>query len=175
MINHKGVIVVPNYIAQEDIDLGIGFLVSGEVYPFKDNPQVLVSSFLNRGTYALVARYVRMVNASHRNLRNLEIDVYCSEAFLSAWPTGAEAGVHMDNHLGYEYLEYSSVLYLNDDYSGGEIFFPDLDFEYKPKAGDLVMFPCNSNEYRHGVKKVLSGSRYTIAMWHTTLGHKSVY
>mgnify|MGYP000379967471 FL=1 len=58
---------------------------------------------------------------------------------------------------------YSSVFYLNDDYDGGELFFPEFDLTIKPKLGDLITFPTNSM-YMHAVKEVKSGTRYTIAL-----------
>jgi hypothetical protein len=57
----------------------------------------------------------------------------------------------------------SMLFYLNDDYEGGELYFPALDFEYKPKAGDFITFP-SYRKYTHGVRPVLSGSnRYVIS------------
>jgi hypothetical protein len=57
----------------------------------------------------------------------------------------------------------SMIFYINDDYEGGELYFPALNFEYKPKPGDFVTFP-SYEKYTHGVKPVLSGSaRYVLA------------
>jgi hypothetical protein len=50
------------------------------------------------------------------------------------------------------------IIYLNDDYEGGEICYPEYDIEYKPKAGDLVV---HCVEAPHGVNIVKSGIRYT--------------
>jgi predicted 2-oxoglutarate/Fe(II)-dependent dioxygenase YbiX len=80
--------------------------------------------------------------------------------------------VHIDNHYRFEYLTNSTIIYLNDDYEGGEIYFPEFDFEYKPKRGDAILFPCDKNEFRHGVKEVTKGKRMTIAMWHCPLKEK---
>lgn len=51
------------------------------------------------------------------------------------------------------------LFYLNDDYVGGEIFFPnELDnLRIKPVAGSVVIFPSNKP---HGVDKMISGKRY---------------
>jgi hypothetical protein len=57
----------------------------------------------------------------------------------------------------------SMLFYLNDDYEGGELYFPLLNFEYKPKPGDFITFP-SYEKYTHGVRPVLSGSsRYVMA------------
>lgn len=66
-----------------------------------------------------------------------------------------------------EFVEYSSVFYINDDYEGGEIFFPDYNLEIKPKPGSVVFFPSNS-KYIHCVKKIIKGDRYAVpSLWHS--------
>jgi predicted 2-oxoglutarate/Fe(II)-dependent dioxygenase YbiX len=56
------------------------------------------------------------------------------------------------------------VLYLNDEYSGGEIYYPNLDIEIKAPAGSLVIHPSDIL-HTHGVRKVLGGSRFTMTMF----------
>lgn len=56
-------------------------------------------------------------------------------------------------------VEYGAIVYINDDYTGGEIFYPEFNIEYKPQAGDLIIH--NSGPlYKHGVKTVLDNTRY---------------
>lgn len=64
--------------------------------------------------------------------------------------------------------DIATILYLNDDYIGGEIYFPEYSISIKPKAGDLVMFPDNEM-YVHGVKGVSGGPRYTLPRWFTRI------
>ena len=65
---------------------------------------------------------------------------------------------------------YTSMLYLNDDFEGGELFFPQHDFTIKPEAGMLLVF-SGSIENMHGIKQIQSGTRYT----HTTFWTKDMY
>lgn len=58
-------------------------------------------------------------------------------------------------------IEAAANLYLNDDFEGGELYFPNLDISLKPKARQLVIFP-GGHEYVHGVKTVTSGFRYVL-------------
>ena len=58
-------------------------------------------------------------------------------------------------------IEAAANLYLNDDFEGGELFFPNLDISIKPKARQLIIFP-GGNEYVHGVKTVTKGARYVL-------------
>lgn len=67
--------------------------------------------------------------------------------------------------------DYSSLIYLNEDYEGGELVFPEYSLELKPKTGDVITFPTNAM-YIHAVNKINSGTRYNIFLkWYrkTTL------
>jgi hypothetical protein len=64
------------------------------------------------------------------------------------------------------------TMYLNDDYEGGGIDFyiNDKLFYYKPKAGDVIVFPAGDpgfltegdELYHHGVRKVVGAPKYFI-------------
>ena len=56
------------------------------------------------------------------------------------------------------------LAYINDDFEGGELYFPDFDYHFKPKRGSIVMFP-GSLYYVHGVTPITKGTRYTLSNW----------
>lgn len=59
-------------------------------------------------------------------------------------------------------IEYASIIYLNDDYLNGELFFENKNISLKPNPGTLLLFPGNK-EFKHGVKHVGDGpTRYVI-------------
>lgn len=58
----------------------------------------------------------------------------------------------------------SAVVYLNDDYVGGEIEFPHFNLKIKPQAGMLILFPSNFT-YAHIAHPVTSGSKYNLVTW----------
>jgi hypothetical protein len=70
---------------------------------------------------------------------------------------------HWHGHMPRFLSDYSSLVYLNDDYEGGEIVFPEYDLAIKPKAGEVVTFPTNAM-YLHAVNHVKSGTRYNIVL-----------
>jgi Rps23 Pro-64 3,4-dihydroxylase Tpa1-like proline 4-hydroxylase len=85
---------------------------------------------------------------------------------IARWDTGSKLTLHVDD-LGYVTDNHlPTLVYLNDDYEGGELSFATHDVTIKPKIGDLVMFPGNMH-YAHEVKEVLSGTRYTLPIWFT--------
>lgn len=83
--------------------------------------------------------------------------------YLVRWTEGKGMPLHVDD-LGSGNEQISAVIYLNDDYEGGQISFPTHDLEISPDTGDLIIFPGNLN-YAHEVKPVISGNRYTVPIW----------
>lgn len=49
--------------------------------------------------------------------------------------------------------EYAAVIYVNDDYEGGEIRYVNLDISVKPEAGSMLIFKTGP-EYLHEVLQV---------------------
>lgn len=63
---------------------------------------------------------------------------------------------------------YSSLLYFNDNYVGGELYMPQYNFEIKPEPGMLICFK-GDEDHLHGVKMVEEGIRYTWSIFWTRL------
>jgi len=75
-----------------------------------------------------------------------------------------EHGRWVSNHTPQR--DYTGLVYLNDNFTGGELVFPDRDVVMIPKPGLLVGFPSN-HKFVHAVPKVLSGKRYSLPVWFT--------
>lgn len=74
---------------------------------------------------------------------------------------GADLKAHYDQYSD-KLIEYAAVLYINDDYTEGELFFSKFDFEVRPEPGTLMIFP-GTEEYEHGVRPVGAGPvRYNL-------------
>jgi hypothetical protein len=82
---------------------------------------------------------------------------------IRKWPTGSSMGEHIDDFASFHY-NIASLIYINDNYEGGEIKFVDHDLTIKPKSGTLILFPGNKY-YSHEVLEVRSGERYTSSFW----------
>jgi hypothetical protein len=80
--------------------------------------------------------------------------------------TGPDAGKAND----FPYYDLSGLFYLNDDYEGGELYFPNQGIQFKPKPAAGYFFPGDMN-YIHGVKEITSGIRYVIPFFWTILKH----
>ena len=58
--------------------------------------------------------------------------------------------------------EYAFVVYLNDDYEGGELSYLNLGIQIKPEAGSIMIFKTGP-DYLHEVKTVLGdNARYCL-------------
>lgn len=58
----------------------------------------------------------------------------------------------------------SLLLYLNQDYTGGELEFAQFNYRYQPQTGDLLYFPSHGH-YAHQAMPVQGGVRYVIVSW----------
>lgn len=63
---------------------------------------------------------------------------------------GVPLKAHVDNHADPS-LVYAAVMYLNDDYTDGEIYFSNLNIELKPHKGSMLVF-ATGEKHEHGVK-----------------------
>jgi hypothetical protein len=76
---------------------------------------------------------------------------------------GKEFKVHADDGPAYK-AAVSAVIYLNDDYEGGEIAFPRMDsLVIKPDLGDIAIFPSNYI-YEHASLPIRSGTKYCVVV-----------
>jgi hypothetical protein len=82
-------------------------------------------------------------------------------ATIQRMQPGVELKSHTDQNTDPS-IRYATIIYINDDYVDGELFFPNLDIKLKPKPGTMLIFPGNK-EYDHGVKHVGEGpTRYVL-------------
>lgn len=115
----------------------------------------------------------------YNNKLNIERTKICEDFFnkkfkienlnLTIWKEGHEMPPHSDYGAKNEFpkREYASLIYLNDNYVGGELYIPKLNFELKPKKGQLICF--QGGKYLHGVRKIISGERLTSICWFQVL------
>jgi len=97
-----------------------------------------------------------------------EKTVHPSSIHAQKWEVGSSANPHSDNSdfegnpsQGFENLKYVGILYLNDDYEGGDLFFPEHEISIHPNAGSMYIF-SGGVENIHGVTEIKSGTRYSI-------------
>jgi len=83
---------------------------------------------------------------------------------LAKWNTKCDHPAHTDisNHV------WSSILYLNDNFKGGETIVGDEIV--KPETGKIIFF--EGAEVEHSVTMITKGVRYTIPCWYSDINLK---
>jgi len=103
-------------------------------------------------------------NAMTKISKLLGNNYYVENCWLSVMEEGSFLGPHIDK-LREESKDSLAVLfYLNDNFIGGKLYFPNLEKTITPRKGLAVIFPCNILKYEHQVNKITSGTRYAIPL-----------
>ena len=107
---------------------------------------------------------------------NLQVHVHSS---ITRLKVNQHHGAHSDNHDFLTIRElsktlkendcfvlvdnnvYGMVVYINDDYEGGEIFYTKQNIKYKPKAGDFLLHSAEDH-CEHRVDVLKTNIRYTF-------------
>ena len=99
-----------------------------------------------------------------------EFDKYEPAQFLG-YPVGGHYIEHNDAETFHDGewrkiadRDVSFLFYLNSEFGGGELEFPELGLTIKPKKGMMIAFP-SYKEFEHKVHPVTWGHRYTLVSW----------
>lgn len=134
---------------------------SGRVLSFNDTHESLMS--VTNNIKQKISDYIQIKYGSK---------AYCDTIDFVRWEDGREMPPHRDAMDAYTYRDWGSVLYLNSDYMGGHTYYPELNFDVKPKIGSLVV---HAGDVLHGVKPIFGNTRYTIASFWTRDKTQAVY
>lgn len=108
------------------------------------------------------------------------VDAIPTSPAMVRWMPGQLQMPHADKELhegenrgkpnDFPYYDLAGLFYINDDYEGGELYFPNQSIQFKPKRGAAYFFPGDMN-YIHGVTEIKSGERYTCPFFWTIVKH----
>ena len=88
---------------------------------------------------------------------NSEIDWFQ----IVKWPINSTQNLHFDTAS--QKTTLTSIVYLNDNYTGGQTYYEDGTI-FKPKKGRGLFF--DGQYHKHGVKPVNENTRYVVAAWY---------
>tara|TARA_R110000824_G_scaffold17577_14_gene71099 strand:- start:2605 stop:3063 length:459 start_codon:yes stop_codon:yes gene_type:complete len=100
---------------------------------------------------------INKLNISSKKINNSYVDWLQ----IIKWKVSDGQKLHFDTASDQTTL--SSILYLNDNFKGGETYFKDGSF-FAPINGRMLYF--DGNYFKHGVKPITKGTRYTLAAWY---------
>ena len=167
-------------MSDEDCDYIVGILDALDVFNLLESrgpSKVRMMRFKDKDLDQIVAEYAFKIKPEVEKFFNVENTIVSDYgAFIS------KKGYSMDPHIDtvndyglFDYLKYSAVLYLNDEFDGGDIYFSNLNVSYAPQKGDLIIFPANDLNYMHGVSQINEGKRHTLAYWYSENGEWEKY
>ena len=167
--------IIDNFITPEDAQT----LIDEQKNPSEVNPYPEYYSKRYGGTafpynktvMDLLIKYGDKSNQIHKEQNSFLNPIYVFKAFGSWWQPGTKGGLHVDAQDPESFIEWSTIIYLNDpsEYEGGVIYFPNQGFEYKPRKYSAVFFPSAGSEYIHGITTITSGTRHTALYMHTSI------
>lgn len=130
---------------------------------------------LDIDAFRIIEKYVdkmaRLIESKH------QLYVHQRPPVLVRWIPGNKQEPHADKQLNdgqpnpFPLYDINSIIYWNDDFTGGEFYYPDHGLEFKIKAGMAVAHPGDIH-YLHGVKTITSGTRWTTPSFYTITGFK---
>jgi hypothetical protein len=169
--NESNIVILNDYISTEDLSAIYKILLSvhnkhwfdtiwSKIELLKQEDQELIMSVINKITKTVSLYFDQELILKSTTLSKNPKDGY----FLP---------LHSDDREQSPDHYFASVFYINDNYKGGEIYFPQYEKIIKPKANSLIFFPGNLN-YMHGVNQCFLNDRYSLAMFYTLDKAKNV-
>lgn len=172
-----------DFISEDERQAALAFLTAHEADFGATDPKdywtgrtLTLSQVRDAGMRSLMrdlqGRIIRKVREVLTERLGAQPPLYADVINFARWPPGYELLPHADaeNPGGephpYPWRHFASVIYLNDDYGGGAIHFPELGIELRPPVRTLLVFP-GTLDYLHGVRPVTHGMRHTLASFLT--------
>jgi hypothetical protein len=178
----KDIVVYENFLSDEDCQkminaldaqaengkiswMPISFYESYSSVLPQDNDQEVIDAGLSPTIFSDIENVMPEAIAS---VHDLDPKTICKIGYhTQKWEPGAYARVHSDNtdekgnSGAFTRSRYAGFLYLNNNFEGGLLRFPDQDIEIQPNTGMLAVFDGGFNNM-HEVTMITSGVRYTI-------------
>lgn len=151
--------VFEEFISEEDADTLIRFMTEHrDQLHAKDS----MHFYLNDEVPWLL-EFIDKYGDKFKELVQPQVPVDMSDYIYNVYTTGASMAPHVDNTPSFGHCHFTGVIYLNDAYEGGELYFPGTDVSIKAPARGAVVF----GNVLHGVSTVTSGERYILGIGFT--------
>ena len=102
---------------------------------------------------------IREILSKVIEILNLQVEIDWCE--IAKRPPGSGHPEHVDDVK--DETIFTSVTYLNDNFTGGKTYIVD-DIIVSPKKGRTLYF--DGSNHKHGVSEVSGCDRYTLAVWY---------
>jgi hypothetical protein len=159
--------IIKNFISNEDVDF-LKFIF--------EKKEFLSDEELKKANYLANKTLEKMKNKAQdlfgfKLIEDVSMNIQHNERFyILKRHENFVTDIHCDNFGDYQNVMYmwsgtlSNLIYLNDNYSGGELYFPEHDLMIKPEKGMFVSFPGNFFN-RHGIFPAIGDGRYAMSIF----------
>lgn len=163
--------VVKDFINQEQSQIFNNYIRTNETWNQNQNHENWIDRvhsidiFVDLTVKDLAQKITNNIQIEIEKTLSVKLNPSCPS--IIKWKVGNGQAPHADkqNNDGtpnlYPQNDIASLIYINDDYEGGEIYFPNQELKLKPLKNSLIFFPGDIN-FLHGVTTVTEGIRYTI-------------
>ena len=118
-----------------------------------------ISSIINQFFGKLIKKYSETFEKfSCQRHCGFRVNRYSVGGFMSEHTDN----IHHSHGQEYGFPQVSALLFLNDNYKGGELVVSGN--KYKTKMGSGIIFPSNFM-FPHEVKKITDSERWSIVTW----------
>lgn len=188
--NVDNIIIIDNFIEEQDLHTIQSFLPkinewvdTGENKYAEDGTCIYDASYwadrqcsgdilknISPNIYNIINKYILKMKTLLENRFNVEL--FQRPPVIIKWTPGTEQMPHADKQLPdgspnpFPNYDINSLFYYNDDFEGGELYYPEFDLIIEPKPGLAVAHPGDIN-YLHGVKRIISGNRFTTPSFYS--------
>lgn len=176
IIYKDNIIEYKNFMSKDECKALVDYYISGEdgwektcfynsavmdpSYPFRKNPDSLIGDSFFRNLKSRL--HEKAEESAGRKLRNLSMSAH-------KWELGAYASDHSDNTdldgtpNAWQDNKFVTIIYLNDNYSGGHLTFKNHGLDIAPSEGSLIAFDPGFDNI-HSVTEITGGTRYTMLL-----------
>lgn len=105
--------------------------------------------------------YGEVLKAWAKKTGNEEISLITKNYTIKKYIPGGKIYSHTDRDNSHDFntFDWTALVYLNDDYTGGDIIFDNLGHRVSPKAGSILIF---SADEAHTAEEILTGNKYFL-------------
>ena len=158
-----GINVFENFIIDEDCNYLINFLDNVQDSSVSASDVRKIS--LRPESEIIKNILLRVLEKTKKDFNNENL--FITSYMVSSYKSGYAMKLHVDTEEMRECNKISIVLYLNNDFKGGDIVFPVINFRHSPKAKELISFLSEPEENAHLVEIIESGTRYVMPIFIT--------
>lgn len=185
--------IIKNFIEKEDVNKIINFsrnitewsnsndkdefdengrcIYNAEYWRNRQCDGVLIEK-MNPEIYNLIDLYIHKMAKTIESIFNVRVSI--RPPCIIRWFPGLLQEPHADKQTNdgqpNPFVDYdiNSLFYYNDDFEGGELYYPQHGISIKPEPGMAVLHPGDIN-YLHGVSEIKSGERFTTPAFYSIM------